>query len=259
MKYAFVNGDKIEAVKGATGICPSCGSELIAKCGEININHWSHKGTRNCDIWWENETEWHRQWKNRFPAGWQEIVHFDGKGEKHIADIKTHKDWVLEFQHSFINSDERNSRNKFYSKLVWVINGLRRKTDKGQFQKVLEGSSRAPVGNVNIRKVNFPRESRLLNEWLNCSAPVFFDFCELNKSPLWFLLPLNLKEEAYLMSFSRKEFIAVHNDNGFDELVYKLIPNIQNIILEHKRDISNASVNDLINRHKQRVFRKRRF
>jgi competence protein CoiA len=259
MKYALVNGNKIEAVKGVKGICPCCGSELIAKCGEININHWAHKGTRNCDIWWENETEWHRQWKNHFPKEWQEVVHFDGKGEKHIADIKTDKDWVLEFQYSFINPEERNSRSKFYSKLVWVINGLRRKTDKVQFQKVLEQSSRAPVGNVNIRKVNFPEESRLLKEWLNCRVPVFFDFYEFNKSTLWFLLPLNIKDEAYLFSFSREEFISVHNDNGFDELVYKLIPNIHNIILEHKRSISNSSVNNLLYRQTRRTIRRRRF
>jgi len=91
MKFALVNRNKIEAIKGAKGICPSCGSGLIARCGDVKINHWAHKGTRNCDIWWENETEWHRQWKNQFPKEWQEIVHFDEKGEKHIADVKTKK------------------------------------------------------------------------------------------------------------------------------------------------------------------------
>ena len=74
MKFALVDGNKTEATKGAKGICPICGSELIAKCGEVKINHWAHKGIRNCDPWWENETEWHRSWKNNFPAEWQEIV-----------------------------------------------------------------------------------------------------------------------------------------------------------------------------------------
>jgi competence CoiA-like predicted nuclease len=49
MKYAIVNGTKTDANKGVKGICPSCGSELIVKCGERKINHWSHKGIRNCD------------------------------------------------------------------------------------------------------------------------------------------------------------------------------------------------------------------
>ncbi len=258
MKYAIVNREKTEAFKGGKGVCPSCSSELIAKCGDFKINHWAHKGTRNCDIWWENETEWHRQCKNQFPKEWQEIVHFDRNGEKHIADIKTNKDWVIEFQYSFINPEERKSRIEFYSKLVWVINGLRRKSDKVQFQNILENSSQAPVGNINIRKVNFPEDSRLLKEWLNCGVPVFFDFHELNKSGLWFLLPFNIKDEVYLVFFSREEFINVHNNDGFDELVYKLIPNIRNMIIEYKRNISNRPINNLLYSQIRRT-NKRRF
>ena len=83
MKYAIVNNEKVEATKGAKGVCPSCGSDLIAKCGELKVNHWSHKGNRNCDPWWENETEWHRSWKGYFPKEWQEVVHFDESDEKH--------------------------------------------------------------------------------------------------------------------------------------------------------------------------------
>ena len=56
MKYALVNGEKEEATKGAKGVCQICDSELIAKCGEVNINHWAHKGNHNCDPWLENET-----------------------------------------------------------------------------------------------------------------------------------------------------------------------------------------------------------
>lgn len=259
MKFALVDGNKTEAIRGTKGICPSCGSEIIAKCGELKINHWAHKGTRNCDNWWENETEWHRLWKNHFPKEWQEIVHFDKNGEKHIADVKTYKDWVLEFQHSFLRPDERKARNAFYSKLVWVIDGLRRKTDKIQFQKILKESSKAPVGNVNIRRINFPDESRLLKEWLNCRVPVFFDFYELNKSTLWFLLPLNIKDEAYLIPFSREEFINLLNNSEFDELVFDLVPNIRNIINEHKRQISNRTVNNLLQRQTRRTVRRRRF
>lgn len=246
MKYAIINGEKTEAFKGGKGLCPSCNSELIARCGDVKINHWSHKGTRNCDAWWENETEWHRQWKNQFPKEWQEIVHFGKNGEKHIADVKTKNDWIIEFQHSYIKPEERNSRNAFYSKLVWVIDGLRRETDKIQFQKILKESSKAPVGNVNILQINFPEESRLLKEWLNSEVPVFFDFYELNKSVLWFLLPLNIKEEAFLILFSREEFINVHKKEGFDELVYKLIPKIRNIIIDYKRNISNRTINNFL-------------
>ena len=88
MKFALVNGEKSEATKGAKGLCPSCRAELIARCGEVKINHWAHKGKRNCDPWWENETEWHRAWKNEFPTAWQEVVHYDENGEKHFTDTQ---------------------------------------------------------------------------------------------------------------------------------------------------------------------------
>lgn len=257
MKYAIINGVKTEAYKGGSGNCPSCNSNLVAKCGEINIHHWAHKGSRSCDHWWENETEWHRQWKNHFPIEWQEVVQIDKNGEKHIADVKTESDWVLEFQHSYIKPEERRSRNTFYSKLVWVIDGLRRKTDKLQFQKILKDSSKAPIRNVNIRRVNFPEESRLLKEWLDCGVPVFFDFKAFDESGLWFLLPLHIEGEAYLIPFSRQEFIKVHNSSGFDELINEIIPNIRNILISHYKSTSNRSSNNLLRQTQKRPYRRR--
>lgn len=263
MKFAIVGKNKMEAFKGGKGVCPICNSELIAKCGDIKINHWAHKGTRSCDSWWENETEWHRTWKNNFPKEWQEIVHYDKSGEKHIADVKTDKGWVIEFQYSFLKIEERNSRNLFYQKLVWLVNGLRRKTDRLQFENVLKKSQRAAVKNVNIRKINFPEESRLLKEWMNSKVPVFFDFNELNnnelnKSILWFLLPFSIKGEAYLIPFSREEFIKVQNENGFDELVFKILPNIKNIIFKYNRATTNMNLNNSPKYSIRRPVRRRR-
>ena len=257
MKYAFVKSIKTEAFKGGKGHCICCGSEVIAKCGEIRIHHWAHKSSRTCDKWWENETQWHRDWKNEFPEKWQEIVQHDSSGEKHIADVKTSRNWVLEFQHSYINSEERNSRNAFYTKLVWIIDGLRRKTDILQFAKILNESRQAPVGGVSIRKVNFPEESRLLKEWMNISKPVFFDFGVKAKKNFWFLLPLNIKNEAYITYFSREELIKVLNNEGFDELVDELIPNIREIILKDKRKSASRSINTLVNRTSRRKHRTR--
>lgn len=111
MKYALIDDLRTQATKGARGLCPCCGSELIAKCGEQKINHWAHKGTRFCDPWWEPETLWHRSWKDKFPDVWQEYAQFDEQtGEKHIADIRTNQGLVIEFQHSHINPEERKSR-----------------------------------------------------------------------------------------------------------------------------------------------------
>mgnify|MGYP000568136416 CR=1 FL=1 len=88
MKFERLNDNRMEATKGAKGVCPCCGNDLGAKCGEVYIHHWAHK--KKCDdYWWENETEWHRNWKNKFPIEWQEVIHKDESGEKHIADVKT--------------------------------------------------------------------------------------------------------------------------------------------------------------------------
>jgi hypothetical protein len=114
-------------------VCPACGAAVIAKCGNVKGWHWAHRGRRTCDPWWEHETEWHRTWKNHVPKDWQEIVHRAESGEKHIADVKTERGVVLEFQHSFVRPDEREARESFYPKMVWVVNGLRLKRDRAQF------------------------------------------------------------------------------------------------------------------------------
>lgn len=124
MKYSIVEGEKMEAFKGGKGLCVCCNSETIAKCGQKIMHHWSHISLNHCDRWWENETQWHREWKSHFPKAWQEVVHFDDDtNEKHIADVKTEKGVVIEFQNSPIPLDELLSREHFYKKMVWVVNG----------------------------------------------------------------------------------------------------------------------------------------
>lgn len=237
MKLALVNGNEVEATKGAKGLCRSCGSELIAKCGEKKINHWAHKGN-HCDSWWENETDWHRSWKNNFPQEWQEIIHIDDEsGEKHIADVKTDSDWVLEFQHSHIKPEERRSRNAFYLKLVWVIDGTRRQRDKPNFYRILKEYGIKSVDPRFIRILG-PDDCKLLEEWHDSNALVFLDFQDVGdakQSILWFLFPRISPGEAYLWPFSRDNFIELHNNNKFDELVEKTIsPFVEKLINDEK-------------------------
>ncbi|MEN5235052.1 competence protein CoiA [Sphingobacterium faecium] len=124
MQYANVNGIKSSPSPKLKGKCYCCGSEVIAKCGSFKIWHWTHKDLKSCDPWWENETEWHRQWKNSFPKENQEIVHFDQKTrEKHIADVKTNNGVVIEFQNSPMSIEELESRESFYGNMIWIING----------------------------------------------------------------------------------------------------------------------------------------
>jgi competence CoiA-like predicted nuclease len=150
MKFSLVNGQRQEAQPSLSGKCPACDQAMVARCGEVNVWHWAHKGRCTGDSWWENETEWHRAWKGKFPESWQEIVHRADGGEKHIADVKTDHGWVIEFQHSYLKPEERRSRDAFYPKLVWVVNGARRKRDSEQFRKALNQGT--PIGsNARIR------------------------------------------------------------------------------------------------------------
>lgn len=123
MQYALVDGIRREATTGGRGLCPTCGAAMIAKCGPRILHHWAHAGRRDCDPWWENETEWHRTWKNLFPAECREISHVAADGEIHRADIKTPTGIVIEVQHSAMTDAERRSREDFYGNLVWVIDG----------------------------------------------------------------------------------------------------------------------------------------
>lgn len=211
MKYAIVNGEQQEAQTGVVGTCPGCSSPLVAKCGNIKIHHWAHKGKLDCDPWLENETEWHREWKKHFPVPWQEVIHRAESGEFHRADVKTDKSWVLEFQYSAIESAERASRNAFYEKLVWIVNGLRRKKDPVQFfgslkvVKTLEDSVFRRACDVNSDK------SALLRDWSNATAPVFFDFNE--PEVLWCLLPRSPDGNAVVVEIIRQRFIDLHLSN----------------------------------------------
>lgn len=96
---------------------------MVAKCGPRIMHHWAHASRRDCDPWWENETEWHRQWKSLFPEDCREVSHTADDGEVHRADIKTSTGIIIEIQHSGITDAERHSREAFYKNLVWVIDG----------------------------------------------------------------------------------------------------------------------------------------
>lgn len=126
MKFALVDGIKRAPKPKLKGICCNCGSPTQAKCGTRKVWHWAHVNLQHCDSWWENETEWHRLWKSYFPEQNQEVVHFDEiTGEKHIADIRTDNGMIIEIQNSPMSEAEMLSRENFYEKMMWIINGER--------------------------------------------------------------------------------------------------------------------------------------
>lgn len=219
MKYALVEGQRQLAQPKLSGTCIGCGNAMISKCGEVKIWHWAHLRECKCDPWWENETEWHRNWKGLFPDEWQEIPHLADDGKTHIADVKTNEGWVLEFQHSYLNPEERRSRDTFYPKLIWVVDGVRRKKDQSQFINAVNNGIK--VHPVAVRLRGFLEEYALLREWAGCRAPVLFDFAE--ESTLWFLLPKNSEGIAYVVKFDRNYFIQLHRDGVAKDLNFWFI------------------------------------
>ncbi|MBB2148211.1 competence protein CoiA family protein [Pedobacter gandavensis] len=70
------------------------------------------------------ETPWHRNWKKEFPASFREVSFSDqALGELHRADVHTSCGTTIEFQNSPICLQELESREAYYPKLVWVLNG----------------------------------------------------------------------------------------------------------------------------------------
>lgn len=201
MKFANVNGERREPSPGLRGLCFLCGSEMISKCGEKVIWHWAHKGRRTCDHYWENETEWHREWKNLFPKEQQELVHTDVKGEKHFADVKLDNGFVLEFQNSPISTKEMQSRNDFYKDIAWIVNGLsKRENDYKELCRLMKNGNR--INQIPLAYMIDTQSVKLVREWAGTGKSVFFDFSvediELGKS-LWLLVPTECYEKSILI------------------------------------------------------------
>lgn len=223
MPLALANGQRQDPQPETSGACICCGEPVVAKCGPKRVWHWAHKSGRRCDPWWENETDWHRSWKGQFPKDWHEKIQHASDRERHIADVKTDQGWVLEFQHSPIKAAERDAREAFYKKLVWVVDGLRLKRDRPRFLEHWEVGAFAPIGPILPVRI-YPSDFPLIEEWAGSTASVFFDFGD--EDVLWWLLASRRANgPVYLAHFPRAEFIDLHRraatqtEGGFDWLV----------------------------------------
>ena len=164
---------------------------MVPKCGQHVLWHWAHKSRKHCDKWWESETEWHRSWKNNFPIEWQEIIHSNpATDEKHIADVKTPKGLVLEFQHSPIAPDELKSREDFYARMVWVVDGCRNEIDKNCFSLSLNKPSLEQPNEFPLR---WWGTGKLFANWAGARNEVYIDF---GGNVLWRILRFDKKTKS---------------------------------------------------------------
>lgn len=247
----MINNERCEAKPGLEGVCPGCSQPVIAKCGKQRVHHWAHRSNRGCDNWWEPETEWHRAWKNNFPADWQEVFLPDVQtGEKHVADIRSSHGLVIEFQHSRIDPNERALREKFYQNMIWVVDGTRLKRDFSRFVKGSESMKFSGIQGFFF--VYFPEEC-FPADWLESSVPVIFDFRgvvlpidqqDLMRDTLWCVLPGRAVNRAVVVAILRADFVSRVIDyptlfpNSTHELVNTFANNIrQTQMMEERRQM----------------------
>ena len=243
MKFAKIDGIRCEATKsGQRGICPGCGAKVVARCGRVKVNHWAHLSGKDCDSWHEPETEWHRMWKNQFPLEWQEKDFVDkATGEHHRADVHTPDGLTIEFQHSAIKPEEREAREFFYKKIIWIVDGSRLKNDWPRFFENQAKFTPIPLTNFPQIFIASRRENIFPKSWTNSSCPVFFDFLGTNQPSsnkdarnfLYCLLPqLNMINDAF--------FTFVLSKNLLKELCNKgtLYPYINSYIKAIQNKIS---------------------
>jgi hypothetical protein len=124
----LITKERIRAKKGLRATCPCCKEQVIAKCGESMIHHWSHQRNSACS-YGEGEGEWHETMKdiisNFFDA---EIEYSVPEDRSHIADIYVpESNSIIEIQHSPISSEDLDSRYLFWKRMrrinsfTWLV------------------------------------------------------------------------------------------------------------------------------------------
>lgn len=186
--------------------CPFCGCEVTAVIGQFVVNHWRHLAKENCDPWSEPETEWHLNWKSYFPENFREVIMRDEMNdEKHIADIKTDTGVVIEFQNSPITFSELTSRNEFYKKIIWVVNGNSINYENLKFYTF---QSLLFKYNDRIGEFSFYGRSKIYHKWSQCPAPVFFDFGE---EDLFWRKSFDKNKKGVFEKVSKQKFLAKYS------------------------------------------------
>ena len=110
------DGAKIKASPGERAVCPVCGEQVIAKCGEVVAWHWAHESVAECDPWWEPMGDWHMMWQGIIKPECCEVAM-----PPHRADIFGDRGIIIELQASSISVDTIREREAFYGNMVWLF------------------------------------------------------------------------------------------------------------------------------------------
>lgn len=197
MDKALINGVLTAPFRNARGICPECFGKVVAHMGDTE--YFSHLPRFRWDNWWEPETRWHIEWKEHFPLEQRE-QEVKSSSKKHIADVKTPKPIIIEFQHSRISAEDIKERENFYGDMVWVVDASDRKKIvmfenhlmrcPTHLAPAITNPAILPPSLINsseIWKFYWPGNSRFFKSWAkpNAAKPVFLDFESMG---FWWLL-----------------------------------------------------------------------
>jgi len=219
MQYALVHGKMTEASPDLEGTCSYCKSPMIAKCGQFKMWHWAHQSKVNCDPWWESEKQWHRDWKSNFPIEWREYI-IKNEDEKHIADTRTNQGIVVEFQHSPLDPEDMKAREKFYGKMIWIVDGCRQNSNKLRFYKEHKYVAQAPL----TIQFHWGGAVRMFDYWVQSAKAVYIDFGDYY---LWKLISyekvhtiegkIYLAQEGRAIAITKKSLIKCLIDGNYEQ------------------------------------------
>ena len=120
------NGNRInirDAERNKKYTCPCCGADLIQKRGRIVQHHFAHKALAECVSYYDNKGAWHRSMQELFPERNVEV--FNNQYGRHIFDVLTDANRIIEFQNSPISYYEFQDRTDAYSSYAKASNAQR--------------------------------------------------------------------------------------------------------------------------------------
>ena len=220
-------GERVPVVNsdGSTnevGYCPCCKKRMIAKVGTgIRRSHWAHRHAERCDEWWEDESEWHINWRNLFleKAGNKHCVDIENvlekNGRRHFYDIRLYNRLAIILRRARLTDERQHEYEDFFGEMLWMVES--RISDYNRLQeqcvreviKVVEEPPSCYACCFWLRSSN--GYNSFFSKWERCSVPVVFDFTNASRGKeknLWILLP-HLSENPdrrYMVKLSVHDF-----------------------------------------------------
>ncbi|WEV45602.1 competence protein CoiA family protein [Streptococcaceae bacterium ESL0687] len=118
-----------ESLKNKSFFCPHCHSSLIFKNGPVKNAHFAHKSLKECNFYWENESQEHLGLKKSLYAWFskdnQAQVEFYLPEIKQIADIMVEERLAIEIQCSSLSLERLRERTSSYQEIgvtvIWIL------------------------------------------------------------------------------------------------------------------------------------------